>query len=173
MKKLFLFLFSVLPALLYAERISIDEARQTAETFMQSKSLNRSTALRQAQVARWKIGSNKQVSQQPKAYYIFRSDNGSAPTSGQDNFAVTVIAAADDRLPAILGYSVENQPSMHGDDGSLPPALEAWLDDFDNLVEQYDNKNKCNIGHTSNYLEVKIPDEMNKSGQIIKTIFKK
>ena len=139
MKKLFLFLFSVLPALLYAERISIDEARQTAETFMQSKKLNRSAALRQAHVERRKIGSNKQVSEQPKAYYIFRSDNGSAPTSGQDNFAVTVIAAADDRLPAILGYSIENQPSMHGDDDSLPPALEAWLDDFDNLVEQYDN----------------------------------
>lgn len=41
------------------------------------------------------------------------------------------------------------------------------------LVEQYDNKNKCNIGHTSNYLEVKIPSEIDKSGQIIKTIFKK
>ena len=41
------------------------------------------------------------------------------------------------------------------------------------LVEQYDNKNKYNIGHTSNYLEVKIPGEEDKSGQIIKTIFKK
>ena len=41
------------------------------------------------------------------------------------------------------------------------------------LVEQYDSKNKYNIGHTSNYLEVKIPSESDKSGEIIKTIFKK
>ena len=41
------------------------------------------------------------------------------------------------------------------------------------LVEQYDEKNKVNIGHTSNYLEVKIPGEKDLSGEIIKTIFKK
>ena len=41
------------------------------------------------------------------------------------------------------------------------------------LVEQYDEKNHLNIGHTSNYLEVKIPDRENKVGKIIKTIYKK
>ena len=41
------------------------------------------------------------------------------------------------------------------------------------LVEQYDEAHKYNIGHTSNYLEVKIPDLVDKTGQIIKTIFKK
>lgn len=41
------------------------------------------------------------------------------------------------------------------------------------LVEQYDEKAHYNIGHTSNYLEVKIPDETSKVGEIIKTIFKK
>ena len=41
------------------------------------------------------------------------------------------------------------------------------------LVEQYDEVNKVNIGHTSNYLEVKIPDNENKVGKIIKTIYKK
>ncbi|MBQ6764113.1 MAG: thiol protease/hemagglutinin PrtT [Paludibacteraceae bacterium] len=138
MKKLFILLFSILPAVLYAERIGIDAARQTAENFMQTKSLNRSVALRQAKVTKRKISSKRQVRQQPEAYYIFRSENGSAPANGQDAFAVTVIAAADDRLPAILGYSIEKQPSVHGEDGSLPPALEAWLDDYDQLIEQYD-----------------------------------
>lgn len=41
------------------------------------------------------------------------------------------------------------------------------------LVEQYDSINKVNIGHTSNYLEAKIPDNENKVGKIIKTIYKK
>lgn len=41
------------------------------------------------------------------------------------------------------------------------------------LVEEYDEDNKMNIGHTSNYLEVKIKDEQNKVGKIIKTIYKK
>lgn len=41
------------------------------------------------------------------------------------------------------------------------------------LVEQYDEKAHYNIGHTSKYLEVKIPGETSKVGEIIKTIFKK
>ncbi len=41
------------------------------------------------------------------------------------------------------------------------------------LVEQYDSKNKVNIGHTSNYIEVKIPDLENKTGKIVKITYKK
>lgn len=41
------------------------------------------------------------------------------------------------------------------------------------LIEQYDEKNHLNIGHTSNYLEVKIPDLENKVGRIIKTEYKR
>ena len=41
------------------------------------------------------------------------------------------------------------------------------------LVEQYDKKNKWNIGHTSNYLEVIIPGEPIPVGTITKTIYKK
>lgn len=41
------------------------------------------------------------------------------------------------------------------------------------LVEQFDPINELNIGHTSNYLEVKIPDNENKVGKIVKTIYKK
>lgn len=41
------------------------------------------------------------------------------------------------------------------------------------LVEQYDKANKTNVGHTSNYLEVHIPDIEDKSGQIIKAAYKK
>lgn len=48
---------------------------------------------------------------------------------------------------------------------------------FDNkevevLVEQYDNINKVNIGHTSNYLEVKIPSNNSEVGNIVKTTYK-
>ena len=41
------------------------------------------------------------------------------------------------------------------------------------LVEQFDEKGHYNIGHTSNYLEVKIPSRTSKVGEIVKTIFKK
>ena len=41
------------------------------------------------------------------------------------------------------------------------------------LVEQYDEANRVNIGHASNYLEVKIPSETSKVGEVVKTIFKK
>ena len=39
------------------------------------------------------------------------------------------------------------------------------------LVEQYDKNNKYNIGHTSNYLEVKIPGLPIKVGTVVKTKF--
>lgn len=41
------------------------------------------------------------------------------------------------------------------------------------LVEQYDEANNYNVGHTSNYLEVKIHGEKPEIGKIIKTIYKK
>ncbi len=41
------------------------------------------------------------------------------------------------------------------------------------LIEQFDDKNGLNIGHTSNYLEVKIPGNENLVGKIVKTIYKK
>ena len=41
------------------------------------------------------------------------------------------------------------------------------------LIEQYDEKNHLNIGHTSNYLEVKIPGNESFVGKIVKTTYKK
>ena len=41
------------------------------------------------------------------------------------------------------------------------------------LVEQYDEINHISVGHTTNYLEVKIPTNENNVGKIIKTIYKK
>ena len=41
------------------------------------------------------------------------------------------------------------------------------------LIEQWDEKNLVNIGHTSNYLEVKIPGDKIPVGSLIKVIYKK
>lgn len=41
------------------------------------------------------------------------------------------------------------------------------------LIEQYDEKNHFNVGHTSNYLEVKIPSNENCVGKIVKVTYKK
>ena len=40
------------------------------------------------------------------------------------------------------------------------------------LIEQYDEKNDCSYGHTTNYLEVKIPHQKLEIGSVVKTIFK-
>lgn len=45
--------------------------------------------------------------------------------------------------------------------------------EVDVLIEQYDKKEGCNIGHTSNYLEVKIYSEPLEIGSIARTIYKK
>lgn len=45
--------------------------------------------------------------------------------------------------------------------------------DVEVLIEQYDAKNSVNIGHTTNYLEVKIPGEPLPVGSVIKTVYKK
>ena len=41
------------------------------------------------------------------------------------------------------------------------------------LIEQYDEKSKSNIGHTSNYLEVKINGEPLEIGSIVHTVYTK
>ena len=41
------------------------------------------------------------------------------------------------------------------------------------LIEQYDEKQNCSIGHTTNYLEVKIPNKKLSPGTLFKTIFTK
>ena len=41
------------------------------------------------------------------------------------------------------------------------------------LIEQYDEKKNCSIGHTTNYLEVKIPNKKLQPGTLFKTIYKK
>ena len=41
------------------------------------------------------------------------------------------------------------------------------------LIEQYDEKTHTNMGHTSNYLEVKIPNSENNVGKIVKVTYKK
>lgn len=41
------------------------------------------------------------------------------------------------------------------------------------LVEQYNKEKKCNIGHTSNYIEVSIPGNVSLVGKVVKTIYKK
>ena len=41
------------------------------------------------------------------------------------------------------------------------------------LIEQYDTKNDYSVGHTSNYLEIKIPHKKYKPGEVVRTIYKK
>lgn len=142
MTKKLLFLFSLIPILLHANRINVEVARQSAETFIQSRNLNRSVTLRQTYVGKRKVGANHQANQRQKAYYIFSSNNDLMLSNERDSLALTVFVAADDRLPTILGYSIEKHPSQSSDNNLLPPALEAWLDDYDTLIEQYDKSGK-------------------------------
>ena len=44
--------------------------------------------------------------------------------------------------------------------------------EVDVIIEKYDNKNKCYVGHSSNYLLIQIKDENLHVGSIVKTIYK-
>ena len=44
--------------------------------------------------------------------------------------------------------------------------------EVDVIIEKYDNKNKCYVGHSSNYLLIQIKDENLHVGSIVKTTYK-
>ena len=113
--KLLPLLLLLLPALCGAEPVPVGAARSQAERFLQAQAPSRSISL---QLVFETPGVTKSVGASPE-YYIF--------TDERDGF---VIAAGDDSVPAILGYS------DHGrfDAQSMPENLKEWLDMWSEII---------------------------------------
>ena len=118
MKKYLSLLVALLPVLLVANPVSREQAQKSVEDFL----------LQRGQPAQHtRLSSPKRMHKAKHAisgYYLFSYDEG------------IVVASADDRLPSILGYSTSGKT----DDGAMPPALEEWLDEIDELVLQLPEK---------------------------------
>ena len=103
----------------WAATLSESQARAIATEFMTMRSLPTSglkTAHRASMLNEWSEPTGK------TAYYVFN-----AAQAGKGY----VIVAADDRVPAILGYS--DSGTFAADD--VPPAMQEWLDGYAMQVE--------------------------------------
>ena len=99
-----------LPMYLFAESISLDEARKIAENFFRQHSRVSSTALRM--VYDGETSASRSAGTSP-ALYVF--DHISQPGF--------VVVSGDDAAYSVLGYSYDNDFP----EGNLPPNLESWL----------------------------------------------
>lgn len=111
MRKTILFLMAFLPMCLFAESISLDEARKIAENFFQRQlSRTSSTALRM--VYDGETPSSRSAGSSP-ALYVF--DHISQPGF--------VVVSGDDATYSVLGYSYNSDFP----EGQLPSNIESWL----------------------------------------------
>ena len=100
----FLLVALLMPVMSYADRVSEEEALMIAQQFMKDK------VFKQAAKAR-RLGNT--AGADDRCFYVFNAES-------EGGF---VIVAADNRVPAVLGYS-ENSSF---DSENVPPNVEAWL----------------------------------------------
>ena len=116
MKKL-LSLLVFFPLLLPASPVSRREAASSAARFLEEHGMNSSEL-----TIRNHPGVRKsQAAGEECPYYVFDYGQGVVITSG------------DDRLPAVLGYTTSSSARSE-----LPPALEAWLSDYEAYTAMLD-----------------------------------
>ena len=111
MKKTLLFLLAFLPICLFAENVSLEQARKIAEDFLQRR-LSRASSVSLRMVYDGET-PNSRTTGTPPALYVF--DN-----THQPGF---VIVAGDDAAYPVLGYSFESDFP----EGPLPANIESWL----------------------------------------------
>lgn len=112
LRLLLLLLIALLPVMSYADRVSEEEALKIAQQFMKDK------VFKQAEKAR-RLGNA--TGADDRCFYVFNAES-------EGGF---VIVAADDRVPAVLGYS-ENASF---DSDNLPSNVEAWLQGYTEQIK--------------------------------------
>lgn len=112
--------FFLFPASLFSEEVSLEKARQIAETFFGSRPLTRTSSSVDLKMV-WDGGSRqtKGPADAP-TFYVF--DNASGPGF--------VIVAGDDLAKSVLGYSFENEFVVEG----MPENVKAWMDGLEEAV---------------------------------------
>ncbi len=113
-----LFLFSVCQA----KNVTADNAAIVAEKFLASKGLFQKKLVLRNNIRQGAARIQSQSAAAP-AYHIFTMADG----------AGLVIVSGDDIAKPILGYSHKGTIE---DDGSLPPNMQAWLDDIESQILQ-------------------------------------
>lgn len=111
MKKTLLFLLAFLPICLFAENVSLEQARKIAEDFLQRR-LSRASSVSLRMVYDGETQNSRSMGT-PPALYVF--DN-----THQPGF---VIVSGDDAAYPVLGYSYESDFP----EGPLPANIESWL----------------------------------------------
>ena len=122
MKKTFLLLITLIVSIVaMAGPVTPDEARQNVAKFMNPRRAAAVTqnpeALRLVSTNHYKVQDNTLA----PSYYIFNVGKGEG----------YVIAAADDRVPAVLGYSNRGQI----DPDNMPENMKAWLQGYSDQLE--------------------------------------
>ncbi len=112
--------FFLFPASLFSEEVSLEKARQIAETFFGSRPLTRTSSSVDLKMV-WDGGSRqtKGPADAP-TFYVF--DNASGPGF--------VIVAGDDLAKPVLGYSFENEFVVEG----MPENVKAWMHGLEEAV---------------------------------------
>ena len=122
MKKSFLLLITLIVSIVaMAGPVTPDEARQNVAQFMNPRRAAAVTqnpnALRLVSTSHYQVQKNTLA----PSYYIFNVGKGEG----------YVIAAADDRLPAVLGYSNRGQI----DPDNMPENMKEWLQSYSDQLE--------------------------------------
>ena len=132
MKKSFLLLISLIVSIVaMGGPLTPDEARQNVAKFMNPRRAAAVTqhpeALRLVSTSHYKV---KEKTLAP-SYYIFNVGKGEG----------YVIAAADDRVPAVLGYSDRGQ--FNPDE--MPENMKSWLQGYNDQLEYLNNHPEASI----------------------------
>lgn len=144
--------FFLFPASLFSEEVSLEKARQIAETFFGSRTLTRASSPVDLQMV-WD-GSPRQTKGQADAptFYVF--DNASGPGF--------VIVAGDDLAKPVLGYSFENEFVTEG----MPLNVKAWMDGLAEAVSlARNNPSAFNVATASSVGNVVLKHETAKWNQ--------
>ena len=144
--------FFLFPASLFSEEVSLEKARQIAETFFGSRPLTRTSSSVDLKMV-WDGGSRQTKGpEDAPTFYVF--DNASGPGF--------VIVAGDDLAKPVLGYSFENEFVVEG----MPENVKAWMDGLAEAVSlARNNPSAFNVATASSVGNVVLKHETAKWNQ--------
>lgn len=119
MRRTLLYILFLLPYLCFANSVSEDQARHTAEVFLNNLADQHQSTTR-AMTYRLQL-----VDTRYDQLYVFNSESSNS----------FVVVSASDKTEAVLGYSNECSFSV----GNMPSALSYWLEELNNQVKVVGN----------------------------------
>lgn len=121
----------LLPLFCLAQQRSKSDAIIVAKDFVNSKTFEKGTTEIKLQQLSSSVSLNYGLKEEREAYYIFSADA---------NNAGFVIVSGDERMPAILAYSDEDDFKVN----NIPPNVRYWLDCYTEAFLALDNSDNSN-----------------------------